>query len=263
VLPSTHILFLIGSLALVGAPPLAGFWSKEGILGLLALETGSPSNGSLFVVWLSMGLLSTLLTAIYTIRAYLRTFWGEVKLPIEVGNQPHEASSVMLAPLYVLALGSVLIGIAIAWPDALARFVLPIPFLTDAQAHLHEGWWLVTASTALIIAGAIIARYSILVSNSQTTPKAAAFARFAQLAANRFYLDETFYFCLVKPVQSFSNLVGLFDSQIVDRVIRRSASLPLATVGKLRNLQTGVLSDYALTMALGIVALVALAFLRN
>ncbi len=262
VLPSTHILFLIGALALVGAPPLAGFWSKEGILGLLTLEIGNPQYGSVFAIWLFMGLLSTLLTAIYTFRAYLRTFWGDVKLPAQAGAHPHEATAMMLAPLYILAVGSALIGLVIASTGALAEFVLPIPFLTDPHAHPHAGWWLVIASVGLVMAGATIAYYSISTSGV-AAKRSGVPARFAELTSNRFYLDEVFYFCLVAPTQHLSKMVGIFDSQFIDRVIRRGATIPSAIGGRLRTYQTGVLPNYALTMALGIVALVALAFLRG
>ena len=76
ILPSTHIAFLIGAIALAGIPPLAGFWSKDSILAVVekASEEG-PARG-LFALLLFVGLFTAFLTAVYTFRAYLRTFWG-------------------------------------------------------------------------------------------------------------------------------------------------------------------------------------------
>ncbi len=77
VLPVTHILFLIGALALVGAPPLAGFWSKESILGLLLSQLGDQEHGTVFLIWLIMGLFAALLTSILYVQSLLPDVFGD------------------------------------------------------------------------------------------------------------------------------------------------------------------------------------------
>lgn len=253
VLPSTHVLFLIGALALAGVPPLAGFWSKEGIFGLLAAQLNDPQHGKLFLTWLCMGLFSSLLTATYTFRAYMRTFHGPVKTPDEAGHHPHEATPGMLAPLYVLAIGSVICGVAVFLTSGLNKFILPSPFLSAVEEAPHGSLWLVVISIVIVVAGAALAR-AFPNYDGQKLPA------YAQALASRLYLDELFYYLLVWPAQAISNLLGTLDTA-VDGMVRGIAKIPSASGSQLRRLQAGVVSSYALTMAVGIVVLVALAFL--
>ncbi len=102
------------------------------------------------------GAVRSFVTSIYTFRAYFRTFLGTERLPEEAGHHAHEASSVMLAPLYVLAAGSVGIGLALFLTDSLNHFVLPIPFLAEAHEHPHENIWLVVISIGLVLGGAAV-----------------------------------------------------------------------------------------------------------
>jgi NADH-quinone oxidoreductase subunit L len=261
VLPSTHILFLIGALALAGCPPLAGFFSKESILGLLASQTGDPQYGGLFMVWLVMGLATALLTAIYTFRAYFRTFHGPERFPEEV-HHPHEASTIMLGPLAVLAVGSVLSGVILFFTDGLNKFILPIRYVSEAHHEHHENIVLVVVSIALVAVGAWLARWSTTRATSEEKATASP-TGFASVAGNRFYLDEIFYGLLVLPLQKLADAIGFFDLNVVDGLIRAVSSIPSA-IGKFgRRLQTGLVPSYALTMVFGIVALIALACLRR
>ncbi len=98
IMPITNILFLIGAAALAGVPPLAGFWSKDGILGLAAANMQHPQYGLSLTCWLAIGLITALLTSVYTFRAYFRTFLGYTKVPAAAGDHAHEAAPVMLSP---------------------------------------------------------------------------------------------------------------------------------------------------------------------
>ena len=108
VLPVTRWTFLCGALALAGVPVFSGFWSKDMILES-ALEAGhSERFGSIYMVLFGVALVTALLTAFYTFRAYYRTFEGELRMP--EGAHPHEPW-VMSVPLIVLAIGAVAVGI--------------------------------------------------------------------------------------------------------------------------------------------------------
>ncbi|MFO0944292.1 MAG: NADH-quinone oxidoreductase subunit L [Pirellulales bacterium] len=253
VLPTTHWLFLVGALALAGVPPLAGFWSKEGIFGLLAVQLKDPQHGTLFLIWLCMGLFSSLLTATYTFRAYMRTFLGPLKTPAEAGHHPHEATPGMLAPLYVLAIGSVLSGVALFLTSGLNKYILPMPFMPETLEAPHGSWWLIAVSLGIVVGGYALAK-AFPNLEGQKLPS------YAQVLASRLYIDELFYYLLVWPAQGIANILGAID-KAVDGMIRGIANVPTATGSQLRRMQAGVVSSYALTMAVGIVVLVALAFL--
>ena len=98
-MPITFWTFLIGSLALAGVPPLAGFWSKDELL-VVANEGG---HDVLFVVLL----LTALLTAFYMTRAVLMTFFGEFR----GHGEPHEGPRTMTGVLVALATVTVFVGL--------------------------------------------------------------------------------------------------------------------------------------------------------
>src|SRR3954447_25436676 len=97
-MPTTYKTFLIGSIALAGIFPLAGFWSKDEIL------LGASKNG--FPVFLAIGLIGAFMTAAYMTRACYLIFWGQYRGE----GHPHEAPASMAWPLRILAVGSIAAG---------------------------------------------------------------------------------------------------------------------------------------------------------
>ena len=261
VLPYTHVHFLLGAIALVGLPPLAGFWSKESILGLLLEQLDDPQYGETFLLWFVFGLFAAFLTAIYTSKAYFRTFWGPECWPSEAGDHPHEASHVMLVPLWILSVGTVLSGIVIFYFDTLANFILPMPFLAFDHAEHHEGWFLVLLSLAVALSGTALGRWWALRKTPVTAmPTKNSFANFAE---NRFYLDELFYKLLVGPTLYVASWVAKFDLLVIDNIMRFVASLPESIGQQLRLWQRGRISGYAVGMVFGVIALLTLVYLRS
>src|SRR5262249_12259411 len=94
-MPWSSLLFLLGALAMAGIPPLAAFFSKDMILE----EEWHAGLRSLFIV----GVIVSILTAFYLIRAHIFTFYGESRLDKKILKVVHEAPKVMLSPLFVLA----------------------------------------------------------------------------------------------------------------------------------------------------------------
>src|SRR2546428_31003 len=97
-IPWTFGTFVVGTLAIAGIPPLAGFFSKDAILGSALAE----GHNLLFVV----GLLTAGLTAFYMARLLFLTFFGTFRGGPEAEHHLHESPWVMLAPLVILAIGS-------------------------------------------------------------------------------------------------------------------------------------------------------------
>ena len=149
-MPWTHATFLVGCLALAGVFPLAGFWSKDTVLAavhdrlhqvehvrqlrtdhsdhsgktalyvasghaagpLAAWDTADLARAERVYRWLyQAALLTALLTALYTFRAYCLTFHGPLQVPPQAGHHAHESPPVMVWPLAILAVGSVLVGL--------------------------------------------------------------------------------------------------------------------------------------------------------
>ena len=118
-LPFTHILMLIGTIAItgVGVPGLylldapfgtAGFVSKDVILesAYAAGEEGRAFAGFAFI----LGILAAVMTAFYSWRLIFLTFWGKSRAPEHVRKHPHSVPDTMMAPLVPLALGAIAAG---------------------------------------------------------------------------------------------------------------------------------------------------------
>src|SRR6185295_11522587 len=104
----TYVTMLIGSFAIAGIPPLAGFFSKDEILGE-AFKLGFPW------IW-AIGLFVALLTAFYMFRLMGLTFWGSFRGPKELWDRIHESPPVMTTPLILLAIPSALLGLVLGLP---------------------------------------------------------------------------------------------------------------------------------------------------
>ncbi|HEY5519787.1 MAG TPA: NADH-quinone oxidoreductase subunit L, partial [Candidatus Limnocylindrales bacterium] len=107
-IPITHWTMLIGSIALAGIPPLAGFFSKDEILG-------SAFKNGFLVVWI-IGVVVAVMTGFYMFRLMGKTFYGESHVDPEVEPKIHESPWTMTLPLILLAIPALLLGIAIGWP---------------------------------------------------------------------------------------------------------------------------------------------------
>jgi NADH-quinone oxidoreductase subunit L len=124
-MPVTFLTMAIGTLAIAGMPPLAGFWSKDEILAVVF------ERGGLFVALWAVGLVTAFLTAFYMTRQFVLVFLGRPRWE-ETGHHPHESPRVMTVPLMVLAALAIFGGLVIRL--GLESFLEPSFELVD-QAH--------------------------------------------------------------------------------------------------------------------------------
>src|SRR5262245_51361065 len=159
-IPITYVTTLIGSLAIAGIPPLAGFFSKDEIVGE-AFKLGFTW------VW-AIGIFVALLTAFYMFRLMGLTFWGPSRVDPHVEPNVHESPPVMTWPLILLAIPSVLLGILIGLPlgdSTIHHWLEPVFFEAQETLHLAEpeyqllgiDGWLILASVAVAAVGVALA----------------------------------------------------------------------------------------------------------
>ena len=130
----TYATMLIGSLAIAGIPPLAGFFSKDEILGE-AFKSG------FYWVWI-IGFIVAGLTAFYMFRLMALTFWGEFRGPKAIWDKIHESPAVMTIPLILLAIPSVLLGIFLGLPFGASRITVwlePVFAESERSCTSHAG----------------------------------------------------------------------------------------------------------------------------
>jgi NADH-quinone oxidoreductase subunit L len=243
-IPLTYYTFGIGTLALIGCPPFAGFWSKDYIL-----ET-AYAYGPIFY-W--VGVITAALTAFYMTRLMVVAFLGEARSP--AAEHPHESPHVMTVPLILLAILSALggfIGIKSYYHDWLASVLLvvgPTPTLPVAAPAETGGFpdWVVPL--AFVFAGVVAAWH--LYRDRKTDPL------HIQFLARKFYFDEIYQRNLVGGQDLTGRVFNWIDSWILEGFIIRGAAYLSVGVGEiLRLFQTGSLQTYALIFSLGGVVLI-------
>jgi NADH-quinone oxidoreductase subunit L len=263
-MPVTFWTFLIGSAALSGVIPLAGFWSKDELL-----NGAFQHNGWLFVVLL----LVAVLTAFYMTRCVLLTFFGRYR----GHGHPHESPPVMTGPLVALAAASVVVGFLGA-PQLGAVFGDWVFF-----EHPHEAEFVLwMAALGTLAAGAGIALGWVLYRDRRERDPLQSFPRVWDVLQHRYYVDEAYMRGIVLPIRDrvsagvdwsnrvvldgavngtawltrgVSTFIGWVDRTFVDGFVNAVGGCTEATGGLLRYLQTGNVQWYAVLLFVGVAAL--------
>ena len=253
VLPKTNILFAIGAATLAGVPLLAAFFSKDTILSLLADARLDENLGNHYTALLVIGFVTALLTAIYTSKAYFKTFGGTLKLPTEAGHHPHEATPTMLLPMAILATGAILAGAILGPTGWILHYLATTPFMPELHGEHHETLWVMAASAVIAFVGGGIGYRLAMASPSTSTSGIGS--SLGDFARNRLYIDTIYRALIVTPLLWKSRLLSGFDQTVVDGLTMSIAKLPAGLGLLLRKSQTGVVSSYAFLTMLGVAAM--------
>jgi NADH-quinone oxidoreductase subunit L len=273
-MPITCITFAVGGLALSGIFPLAGFWSKDEILAALKLASHEATRWGwayLAIYWLSV--LTALLTAFYTGRAFFLTFYGPEKLPSPDdpeadpheaehghGEDPHfghESPPVMWGPLVVLAACAVLVGIAFGPTHFFAHHLERTPGFEQLRHSEHGTDWLSIGVGTLVGVAGLVAAWFLYAAPSPVPAQLASRLRpLYRASLNKFWVDEFYQALIIAPTWALARLSRFVDVYIVDGLVRLAAWLP-RFVGRevLSRSQNGLIQYYASATALGVAAL--------
>ncbi len=260
-LPITHWTFLFGALAMVGMFPFAGFWSKDAIL----LATAEKSNW-VYELFYWTTLLGILLIDLYTFRPFFMAFYGEEKIPREAGSHAHESPRTMTVPLVILAFGSLIVGVWLAWTHGLSDMLARAPSLaflggpseTAAQEALHLS--IAFKSTALTVAGIFLTALLYLGPRQivKRITTVLDFFSLYRLSFGKFFFDPLYYALVVWPLLILARFCAWFDGQVIDRLVDFCGFVPRWIGSSLRPLQGGLIQFYALTMVFGVLVLMIL-----
>jgi NADH-quinone oxidoreductase subunit L len=243
-IPWTFGTFLVGTLAIAGIPPLAGFFSKDEIL-LGALVSGHT-------VLFGVALFTALLTAAYMARLLFLTFFGEFRGGHEAEHHVHESPWSMLGPLVLLAIGSAVAGFV-----KIPHLVQPV-FRLPEEAARHVAW-LPAAATLTAVVGFLIAWYLYLSMPELRASLAAALRPALRVFAAKYYFDHVYDAFVRRVVVGGSDalLWKRVDGGLIDGAVNRSGTLTRAIAETLRPVQTGFVRHYALLVLAGAVAIVS------
>jgi NADH-quinone oxidoreductase subunit L len=248
-MPVTFATFGLGYLAIIGVPPLSGFFSKDPII-----ETAFAAGGVRGALLGGAALLGAGITAFYMTRVMLLTFFGEKRWNEHA--HPHESPAVMTWPMIVLAVGSVGAGGALAIGGALTSWLEPVVG-THEEAHHAIPVWAMTAITMAVIAVGVVTAYRMYAMRPvpETAPEDVSALTVA--ARRDLYGDAFNEDVLMRPGQRLTAGLVEIDDDAVDGVSRGLGAVVGATSNRLGLLQTGFARSYALSMLGGAAAVVA------
>jgi NADH-quinone oxidoreductase subunit L len=209
-MPITFWTMLIGALALAGIFPLAGFWSKDGLL-VAAYDT---HHIWLFVVFA----VTALLTAFYTTRMILLTFYGEYRGEAHV----HESPPSMTGPLIVLALATFFVGFLGSpfFKFAFGKWV----FFGQVPAE-HFVLWIAALGTLAALVG-IAGGYVLYQRYRAKDPMEAKLGPVWTVLQNRYYIDAFYMRAIVLPTRDTASAgVYWFNQNVLDGVVNGAAGL--------------------------------------
>jgi len=256
-LPLTYWTFLVGALAISGVPGLAGFFSKDEILND-AFAGGHP------ILW-AVGLLTSLLTAVYMFRLVFLAFHGESRRHQtsenasthgSLGHHLHAAPPAMAFALVVLAVGSVVAGYA-NLGGRFARFLEPSfgPAALEAGPAGGSAGALMLVAAITAFAGIGLAVFFFLERRDRADQLASSFSGLHHVLERKYYVDEIYDVAIVQPIRIMST-EGLWrgvDVRIVDGAVNGVGDLVGESGQILRRFQTGSVRAYAASLFLGVV----------
>ena len=252
-LPIAHITFLAGALALAGFPLLSGFWSKDEILSILFEATKHPEHGGFYKIILGVALLTSLMTAFYTFRAYFMTFWGEEKFPAEAGPHPHDAPPAMAIPLLILGVAAVVVG-GIAGPTHLyGDYLSHTPGLPESHHHAPNVM-MMAVSSVLAIVGIGLAYLCYVASPAISRNLKSGLSLMHNWSQEGLMLDRLYLCYVVKPLRLIAKIAEFFDRWVIDVVVDCVGFVPGLFGAVLRPIHNGSVQSYAVVMLIGLVA---------
>jgi NADH-quinone oxidoreductase subunit L len=281
-LPITYWTFLIGASAIAGVPGLAGFFSKDEIL----YRTFAAGH-----TWLwTLGLLTSLLTAIYMFRLVFLVFHGERAPAADAhlgqaaaaprtahagAGHLHDAPPAMAIALVVLAAGSIGAGY-VGFPHALGgsnrfeRFLAPsfTPRAADVAAARHEvaeehggsagaatERRLMAVSSVVALGGIGVAAWLFLRRRDMAAALADRFKSVDRVLRNKYYVDEIYDTAIVQPtlIASEEGLWKTVDARVIDGAVNGVGAIVAGSSELFRRLQSGSVRTYAASLLAGAV----------
>ena len=250
-MPITFITFMLGTIAIAGIPPFAGFFSKDEILA--SLYHHDP------IMW-SLAILGSALTSFYMFRVFILTFYGEFRGTEKQAHHLHESPITMTLPLIILAVFSVGGGL-INLPhfaggnEFLAHWLAP---LLPEAGEAGEVNFLSLEGGAPLLAAFLPAFLAIYVFGMQKSVPAedAEISGIQKVIYHKFYIDELYDMLFVKPIAFLSNFFfQVIDFLVIDLFVEGLGRFVKYASSEFRRAQTGNVGIYLFCMVAAIVVI--------
>jgi NADH-quinone oxidoreductase subunit L len=251
-MPVTAWTMAIATIAIAGIPPLAGFWSKDEILG-----SAFARGGWFSVLWV-VGLITALITAFYMTRQWVMVFLGEARW--DEGVDPHESPRVMTVPLLVLAALSVVGGlINTPFRFTLEHFLEPAFELVTLQ-HPPEGQGMFALLAGLSVVAGLAGAAAAFITYRQPQQNWESFEHgFEPLWGTwqeAYRVDDLYGRVVVAPVRKVAEVAAFsIDLPVIDGAVNGVGRLVRGLGDWARPLQTGFVRNYGALFLAGTVVI--------
>jgi NADH-quinone oxidoreductase subunit L len=242
----TWATFMAAWLAIIGIPPLSGFFSKDPIIEAAFNRPG-------WTGWLfgSAALIAAGITAFYMTRLFVLTFHGPKRWT--EGVHPHESPAVMTIPLILLAVGSVAAGALMATP--VVSWLKPVFSNPGEVEAVHLGSRTVTILTLVVVVIGGLGAWALFRTGTELVEQPAG--QLVTAARRNLYGDAVNEALFEKPGLYLTRALVYFDSRGIDGLVNGLAASVGGGSGRLRRAQTGFVRSYALSMLGGALLVVA------
>ncbi len=252
-MPITFYSMLFAALALMGLPPFGGFWSKD----LVLAATLSAGQYAIFII----GVITAILTAFYSLRMIGLVFYGS---PREESREAHEAPKIMWIPYLILAIISLLLGLAAPILEHDLQKIFGEYLLAGEAEHLAGGASIlvpIASITALVVGG--VPAYLLYVkgvkSPEEIVSRRGYLEALRKFLLRRYYINAAYYRLFAEPSRKFASILQRgFELPVVEGFNNALSYLVRRLSDAVRRVHTGVLNHYVIGIILGALILILL-----
>jgi NADH-quinone oxidoreductase subunit L len=259
--PFTYVMMWIGSLALAGIFPFAGFYSKDTILEA-AIASHTTFGSSAYII----GLIAAILTAFYSWRLIIMSFHGKSHASKEVMKRVHESPLSMAIPLFLLAIGSITAGYigahVLGMVDGSYAFWKGALFVQEKNNSIEQieniehvyGYLPLLAG----VLGIFMAFVVYVMSSTAAERAASKFKAVYAFLFNKWYFDELYDFLFVRQAKKLGKFLwSKVDVLLIDGMPNASAAITGMFARVTSMLQTGFIYQYGFVMIAGLLVLLS------
>ena len=266
-MPITYVTSLIGTLALVGFPGSAGFFSKDALIETVKYSHWLGDGAVYWISYMSV-LIGVFITSLYSFRMFFLVFHGEERMDKKTKDHLHETSSVVTTPLILLAIPSVIIGWITIEPLLFGGYfgeaikVLPQhDVLKGLSDNFHGSWDFLlhsfSASLAFYMAllGFLVSWF-LYIKNPELPSKINKNLQgFVSILEKKYYFDVLWMDVFPKIGKTIGGFLWKKgDERIIDGAIVNGTAYGIKSIASvIRQFQSGYLYHYAFVMIIGLV----------
>ena len=261
-IPTTYILMLIGSWALIGLPPFSGYFSKD-----LILETAHSAGSWVGITVFWLGTLVVAMTAVYSLKVIIMSFHGGLLADEKVVAHIHESPASMLIPLFFLAFGAVSAGyLGLGMVDAHGSFWNGSLFVSEDHHGIkythHSPLWVKTLPIFMTLAGLAAAWLLVAKFPDYLVHLTTKWKFLYRVLVQKWYFDYIYDVVLVAKIkQTSKGLWKSIDVAVIDALGPEGlAAAVLGVSRRVSRVQTGYIFHYAFAMVIGLTFLLSLYF---